>query len=61
MTKLQCQAYATIAVHSLIEYGIIQGDEKQIYRNLNEELYLLFDEISEDEVELKADKIRGIR
>ena len=57
MTNAQCRAYAVIAVRNLIRDGIIKADTKDACREIDHELYCLFDFISEEDAEEKANRI----
>jgi hypothetical protein len=56
MTNAQAQAYAVIALKRLMTEGYIQGD-KHLCRLLDHEMYALFDTMSEEEAEEKANRI----
>lgn len=57
MTNAQCQAYAVIAMRNLIRAGIIKAGPITACHALNNELYLLFDKIGEEEAEERAYRI----
>jgi hypothetical protein len=58
MTNAQAQAYAVIALRNLLkEKGWHSKDIKDYCKYLDKEMYWLFDIVSEEEAEEKANKI----
>lgn len=57
MTNAQCRAYAVIALRNLIKAGIIKAGPMTACHAIKNEIYLLLDEIGEEEAEERAYRI----
>jgi hypothetical protein len=61
MTNAQAQAYAIIALKNLLEAGHVKKASdltiSQVLNALDSEMYYLFDRLSEEDAEYKAERI----
>jgi hypothetical protein len=57
MTNTQAQAYAIIALKSLIEDGIVKADATKVYHALDHEMHSQFDNWDEETAEKRAIRI----